>query len=775
MSTVAIPNSGFSAPAEETNPTPLAGHSYHGEAFNEGPRQKATLMPGMGNVLFNITCKDNNTQAFFNQGIAALHGFWYLEAERAFRQAAAIEPEVAMSYWGMAMSNTNNVDRARGFIAEAVKRREQASPREQLYIDALDQYLKKPEGDENDDQRKRRESDYIRNLEKILNQFPDDIEAKAFLVVQLWTATRNGLPITSHHAVNALLGEIFASNPLHPAHHYRIHLWDSERAENALHSSAMCGPSLPGIAHMWHMPGHIYSKLHRYQDAVWQQDASARVDHAHMIRTRLMPDQIHNFAHNNEWLTRNLLYLGRVEDALSQARNLWSLPRHPVYNSLESRGSYRYGRTRLLQTFTEYELWERLLTEANGPYLPVTNDRGLDYERLAWMTVAHHLLGQTKQAKQLARQLRRELANLDLEQVAIEEKQEAIEEAKAAGQEAAPTDSTKDDDSTESLANSPLPDDPEKLKKRAQRNTSLITELKQWIALGNAAAAVHAKDVAKYKEMIANAGRIDDTLKHSWLMQAGEVNEAITELEKITQDSNNENQVRPLAVLVDALWRANRHDDAVAKFQVLRSVGGTADLQTPLLTRIQPVADKAGIGGDWRIPPTPATDIGERPNLDSLGPFRWSPYAAPLWSAQQADGNPVTADAYNGKPRVVIFYLGFGCLHCVEQLTAFKPLTDKFREQGIEIVGISNESLADFQKGMSRYEEEIPFTLLVDSSQNAFHEFLCWDDFENQPLHGTFLIDAKGRVRWQDIGHEPFTKAEFLLEEARRLLALPDE
>jgi peroxiredoxin len=775
MSTIAITNSGFGAAAEETNPTPLAGHSYHGEAFNEGPRQKAILMPGMGNVLFNITCKDNNTQAFFNQGIAALHGFWYLEAERAFRQAAAIEPEVAMCYWGMAMSNANNVDRARGFIAEAVKRREQASPREQLYIDALDQYLKKPEGDENDDQRKRRESDYIRNLEKILNQFPDDIEAKAFLVVQLWTATRNGLPITSHHAVNALLGEIFAANPLHPAHHYRIHLWDSERAENALHSSAMCGPSLPGIAHMWHMPGHIYSKLHRYHDAVWQQDASARVDHAHMIRTRLMPDQIHNFAHNNEWLTRNLLYLGRVEEAVSQARNLWSLPRHPVYNSLESRGSYRYGRTRLLQTFTEYELWERLLTEANGPYLPVTNDRGLDYERLAWMTVAHHMLGQTKQAKQLDRQLRRELANLDLEQVAIEEKQDAIEEAKAAGQEVVPADTAKDDDSSDSLANSPLPDDPEKLKKRAQRNTSLITELKQWIALGNAAAAVHAKDVAKYKETIANAGRIDDTLKQSWLMQAGEVNEAITELEKITQDSNNENQVRPLAVLVDALWRANRHDDAVAKFQLLRSVAGTADLQTPLLVRLQPVADKAGVGGDWRIPPTPATDIGERPNLDSLGPIRWSPYVAPQWSAQQADGNPVTSDVYSGKPRVVIFYLGFGCLHCVEQLTAFKPLTDKFREQGIEIVGISNEPLADFQKGMSRYEEEIPFTLLVDSSQNAFHEFLCWDDFENQPLHGTFLVDAQGRVRWQDIGHEPFTKAEFLLEEARRLLALPDE
>jgi hypothetical protein len=40
-------------------------------------------------------------------------------------------------------------------------------------------------------------------------------------------------------------------------------------------------------------------------------------------------------------------------------------------------------------------------------------------------------------------------------------------------------------------------------------------------------------------------------------------------------------------------------------------------------------------------------------------------------------------------------------------------------------------------------------------------------------LHGTFLIDAKGRVRWQDISYEPFTKIDWLLKESRRLLALP--
>jgi peroxiredoxin len=752
------------ATATDPEPTVLAGHSYHGETFNEGPRQKAVLMEGMGNVNFAITAKDTSTQAFFNQGVAALHGFWYLEAERSFRQAAAIEPDVAMSYWGMAMANTNNIDRARGFIAEATKRKEQASEREKLYIDALDQYLKKPEKEESQDEKKNRESKYIRDLEKILNQFPDDTEAKAFLALQIWLATRNGLPMTSHHAVNALLGEVFQSNPMHPAHHYRIHLWDSERAENAIHSSAMCGPSLPGIAHMWHMPGHIYSKLKRYVDAVYQQEASARVDHAHMIRTRLMPDEIHNFAHNNEWLTRNLLYLGRVKDALQQSHNLWALPRHPVYNSLETRGSYRYGRTRLLQTLTEYELWELLIAESNGPFLPTTSDRGLEFERLAWIAVAHHLLGHAKEAKAIDRDLRRRMIAIESEQIVIEERLETPAEAVAADPDAVKKE--EDENSAE------LPTDVEKLKKRQSRNQSHLTELKQWIALGNAAAAVQAKDVGRLKQLLTEAGRVDEVLKASWLAQAGETKEAIEQLEK--QVAADGNQVRPLAILIDILWRTDRQDDAVAKFQTLRTVAGSADLDTPLLSRLTPVAEKAGVTGDWRIAPTAATDIGERPNLDSLGPFSWSPYTASPWNAVGLDGNPVTDDDFQGRPRIVIFYLGFGCLHCVEQLTAFKPMTEEFRKAGIEIVGISNESVEDYQKGMTRYEQEIPFTLLTNPTLSSFHDYRCWDDFENQPLHGTFLLDAHGRVRWQDIGHEPFTKASFLLEEAQRLLALPD-
>ena len=83
------------------------------------------------------------------------------------------------------------------------------------------------------------------------------------------------------------------------------------------------------------MSGHIYSKLKRYHDACYQQELQHELI-VPMMRDRVMPDQIHNFAHNNEWLCRSLLNVGRVGESVDLARNML-LPRHPEYNSLGRR------------------------------------------------------------------------------------------------------------------------------------------------------------------------------------------------------------------------------------------------------------------------------------------------------------------------------------------------------------------------------------------------------------------------------------------------------
>ncbi|KAA5543055.1 redoxin domain-containing protein [Roseiconus nitratireducens] len=756
----------------------LAGHSYHGEAFNAGPRQAAVLMPGMAAIQFPTSTKSELAQQFFEQGVAQLHGFLYLEAERSFRQAAKEDPELAIAYWGMAMSNENNSERARGFIDDAMERiGGRTTRREKLYIEALNRFIEKPADDEGqeekneEDQDKSESSDgqdsakkkeaetkdqkreakikraqrYFADLEKILHEFPDDIEAKAFLVVEMWKANRYGVKLTSNYAVDALLGQIFAANPMHPAHHYRIHLWDSPHPENALQSAANCGPSSPGIAHMWHMPGHIYSKLKRYNDAAWQQEASARVDHAHMIQTRLMPDQIHNFAHNNEWLVRNLLLVGRVEDALDLSRNLISLPRHPAYNTLSKRGSYKYGHMRLIQTLSQYGLWEELKQAAAAQQQALIDDEQRD-EWTSWQAAAQFITGQRREGRATLRSLQRQRLDLQRQRLDLAEAQDK-----------------SSDQATEPAADTDPVEDRNQLDER-------IAGLKTAIARAAAAAAVVRRDPKAFKEH-AKTAKLDVLIQARWLADAGAVGEAIKLLEPEVKKRPGE--VLPLATLVDLLWRDDQRKRAQESFAKLRTVAGHADPDTPLLARLAPVAKAADVKGDWRTPKEPADDLGERPSLDSLGPFRWRPYQAPAWQALTPQGKPVSPSDFGNRPKVLIFYLGFGCLHCVEQLHEFAPLAERFDQAGIDLVGISTESVEDLQTGIEAFDEPLAIPLVSDPESKTFHAFRCWDDFENQPLHGTFLVDAEGRVRWQDISYEPFTDAEFLLEEAERLLQIP--
>jgi alkyl hydroperoxide reductase subunit AhpC len=72
----------------------------------------------------------------------------------------------------------------------------------------------------------------------------------------------------------------------------------------------------------------------------------------------------------------------------------------------------------------------------------------------------------------------------------------------------------------------------------------------------------------------------------------------------------------------------------------------------------------------------------------------------------------------------------------------------------------------------SKENAGFPFPLVSDESLKAFKAYRAYDDFERMALHGTFLVDGDGNVRWQDISYEPFTDMKFLVSESRRLLGL---
>jgi peroxiredoxin len=209
----------------------------------------------------------------------------------------------------------------------------------------------------------------------------------------------------------------------------------------------------------------------------------------------------------------------------------------------------------------------------------------------------------------------------------------------------------------------------------------------------------------------------------------------------------------------------------------LRSLAATSDIDLPPLKNLAPIAKELGLPEDWRLPRETPADVGERPELDSLGPFRWEPVAAPAWRLAQATGEELSLEDYRGRNVVIVFFLGNTCTHCVEQLRAFAPMQEAYARAGIEIVAVSSDDVEGLKQTMLSGEgpgagAPYPFPLVSDPEWNVFRSYRAYDAFEEKPLHGTFFVDGQGRIRWQDISFEPFMEVEWLLGECNRLLDL---
>jgi len=119
-------------------------------------------------------------------------------------------------------------------------------------------------------------------------------------------------------------------------------------------------------------------------------------------------------------------------------------------------------------------------------------------------------------------------------------------------------------------------------------------------------------------------------------------------------------------------------------------------------------------------------------------------------------------------PIVVVFYYGYYCNHCVSQLFALDEDIAKFHELGGEVLAISADSAQETAKKFAKYGM-FQFPVLSDPDNKVAADYAVFAPASNTTsevlLHGTFVIDREGIVRWCHYGHEPFTDNATLLVE----------
>ena len=106
----------------------------------------APLLKGLGRHTHPVTTRSPLAQRYFDQGLNLVYAFNHAEAVRSFRQAALIDPDCAMAYWGQALALGPNInapmstEHAReAYEALQLALKSKASDNERDYINALAQ------------------------------------------------------------------------------------------------------------------------------------------------------------------------------------------------------------------------------------------------------------------------------------------------------------------------------------------------------------------------------------------------------------------------------------------------------------------------------------------------------------------------------------------------------------------------------------------------------------------------------------------------------------
>ncbi|HYZ23578.1 MAG TPA: hypothetical protein VE690_15625 [Rhodopila sp.] len=208
--------------------------------------------------------------------MAMLHSFHFPATGRAFTTLAQSEPDCAMAWWGVAISQRLNPltppfpPEALGRGWDAIQHARAAPPRterERDWIEAMANFF---QDYEHVDQHTRTLA-YEAAMGRLAAKYPDDDEAQIFYALAINEAVDlSDKTYARQLKAGAILEHMEAKLPDHPGvTHYLIHTYDyAPLAPRGLEAARRYAALAPASGHALHMPSHIFSTLGLWQEAI---------------------------------------------------------------------------------------------------------------------------------------------------------------------------------------------------------------------------------------------------------------------------------------------------------------------------------------------------------------------------------------------------------------------------------------------------------------------------------------------------------------------------
>lgn len=395
-------------------------HSHHSPADGKDLRavtrdgRLSPLLNNLGEFRRPVSTRSSLAQQYFTQGLALVYGFNHDEANRSFREAARLDPQLGMAYWGEALATGPNIndlaedaERERAAYAaarNALTHKTGMTPVEQALINAIAVRFSHPDGAN----REQRLAAYAAAMEQVHRQFPDDADVAtlygaAVMDTMPWNYyASTGEAKPEMKKAIAALERAIALAPRHPgAHHYYIHAVEaSPTPERALPSAELLGSLMPGAGHLVHMPAHIFIRVGRYADATEANVRATAADESYITQCRaqgIYPAVY--YPHNIHFMTATLAFEGRSAEMFAASSKVGQHHGHDMMNipgfgfphlmhTIPTFANIRFGR------------WDQILAAAQPS--------GSAFETAIW----HYARGLAHAAQSRPAEADRELASL---------------------------------------------------------------------------------------------------------------------------------------------------------------------------------------------------------------------------------------------------------------------------------------------------------------------------------------------------------------------------
>jgi thioredoxin-dependent peroxiredoxin len=149
--------------------------------------------------------------------------------------------------------------------------------------------------------------------------------------------------------------------------------------------------------------------------------------------------------------------------------------------------------------------------------------------------------------------------------------------------------------------------------------------------------------------------------------------------------------------------------------------------------------------------------------------------AVPTFDLATDGGGRISSEALKGRPYILYFYPKDDTSGCTKEALAFTEAYPELQKIGVEVVGISKDSISSHEKFKAKHG--LCFPLAADDASNVVEAFGTWVE---KSMYGrkymgidraTFLVGADGRIAriWRNVkvpGH-----VEEVVSAARELAA----